>query len=378
MIVNCSRVKVARTCWRKTFNNFHRMLEGGRSFNLIDGGAFHEAVASGLATPSDHDWSRALKEARVKFDAGVQAANLMDVELWKVEQHWAIVEKMVEIYREHYGQEEFQIIQPECSFDIALPDTHHNCIFVHHREYVDGNWVEKWGTPDPDAIMQKRITYAHGSTVNGVDIPNFPNRNCACYQPHRLVGKTDALMRWRGGIWLMEHKTSAIRGPQFWDQWELDIQPTTYMYGIWRALNFRPRGFVLDMIFKPSENQVESWNSKRKYGPPKNISDYMDYERQSFLRTEEDLLRVERQYIEVMNEWESRIAGPLAGQWPLANVGHACKLYNRKCDYWTACLNHDQESDFSSMSKRAPDYVNQHLTDILVKISGGTEPASGM
>lgn len=360
MIINCSRAKVAMTCWRKAFNNHHRNREGMRSFNLIDGGAFHEAVAHGLATPADHDWEAAKGAARMKFDASIEEANFLDIEKWKIEQHWGVIEKMVEIYRDNYQGEEYQVIQPECSFDVALPNTHHNCIFVHHREVIDGAPVEKWGPPTPEAIMERRVLPAHYDGIDPVSASS-----CRCYVPHRLVGKTDALIKWKGTVWLMEHKTSAIKGEQFWDQWHIDIQPTTYMYGIWKATNLRPRGFILDMIYKPSEKQIASWNARRTVSVAKNVTDYMDYDRQAFLRTDEDLLRVERQYTDLMNEWEMRIAGPLAGQFPMANAGHACRLYNRRCDYWTACITHDQPEEFEALNLRAPDYVTEKLYKIL-------------
>lgn len=339
--------------------------------NLVNGGAFHDAVAFGLATPADHNWDKALEVGRVRFDEGVKAAGFLDIELFKVEQHWQVVEKMVQLYRDNYGQENYTIIQPECSFDITLPNTYHNCIFVHHLELTDirpgfsGYWVERWGPPTPEAIMEKRVMSPH--TLEAALIMGHQERTkeqCACWQPHRLVGKTDALVKWQGNIWLLEHKTSAIKGDQFWDQWDLDVQPTTYMYGIWKSIGLRPRGFVLDMIYKPSEKQIESWNARRKYGNPKNVLDYMEYERRPFLRTEEDLARVEQQYIELMNEWESRIAGPLGGHFPLANVGHACKLYNRKCDFWTACLTHDDQKEFDVLAQRAYDYVDEKLVQI--------------
>jgi hypothetical protein len=328
--------------------------------NLVDGGAFHEALAQGLATPADHNWERALSEARVKFDEGVRAANLLEVEQFRIESHWQLVEAMALLYKQHYEMEQYTVLQPECSFDVALPNSHHNCIFVHHYEVARHSdplgVVEKWGPPDPQAILEKRVIPAHD--------PFEPDEICSCWQPHRVVGKTDAIIMWQARPWLMEHKTTAISGDQFWDGWELDVQPTTYMWGVWKATGLRPRGFVLDAIYKPSQRQVNSWNEKRKYGPPKNIVDYLNYERRAFLRSEEDLVRVESQYLALMREWERRV---LEGDFPMANwnAGQACKLYNRKCDFWTACLSHDDPVEFAALQARAPDYVADKLVQLL-------------
>jgi len=130
------------------------------------------------------------------------------------------------------------------------------------------------------------------------------------------------------------------------------------MYGIWRALGIAPHGFIVNALIKPSESQVANWNSKRKYGEAKGIVDYIKYSREPYLRTREDLERVERQLIDLCNEWERRI---LEGRFPLSNVTGACQLYNRKCDYHSACLAHDAPSEFEGMSETEDDYVLEDL-----------------
>jgi len=356
MIVNCSRVKTAvGCCWRRGFNQYHRGVEGQRSMNLVDGGAFHEALARGFATPADKNWERALADTRPKFDEGIAAAQLMPEQSFLAERHWQIIEKMVQLYRENFQKEEYQVLQPECNFDVALPNSHHNCIWVHWWDREEQRDV--WGPPPPDKILRRAVVRPH---------PSNQASNCKCWQPHRLVGKADALVKWRGCLWLMEHKTTAIAGEQFWSQWELDIQPTTYMYGIWKSIGLLPHGFVLDAIYKPSEKQVAAWNNKRKYGPPQAVTDYMGYERQAFLRTCEDLERVELQYLDACNEWERRI---VEGSFPMNGImGHGCMLYNRKCDYWTACLTHDDPKEFEALLPRPKDYVEDKRTALLVQI----------
>lgn len=349
MIINCSRAKTALHCWRKTFNNYHRNLEGPRSMNLVDGGAFHEALAVGLATPTDHNWERALVEARVKFDEGVAASAIPEEQSYLVDQHWQVVRQMALLYKENFAAEDYTIIQPECLFDVPLPNTHHNDITLHWFEITDDGVAERFGMPTPEAILSKRVISPHC-----LHDPSDADQQCFCWQPHRLVGKTDAVVRWKGNLWLLEHKTSAIKGAQFWDQWEIEIQPTTYIYGIWKALGIRPRGFVVDMIYKPSENQIATWNAKRVGSAVRPLTDYMTYERQAFMRTEEDLTAVEAQYIDLCNEWEERI---LHGRFGMHNVQGICKLYNRKCDYWMACITHDDTHELAALGTRKPDYV---------------------
>jgi len=40
---------------------------------------------------------------------------------------------------------------------------------------------------------------------------------------------------------------------------------------------------------------------------------------------------------------------------------HTCMSYNRKCDYWSACMSHDEPGEFEAMTQRGEDYVDQKL-----------------
>jgi len=193
---------------------------------------------------------------------------------------------------------------------------------------------------------------------------------CRCYQPHRLVGKTDAVVSWNNNIWLDEYKTTSISGQQFWDQWQMDVQPTIYIWGIWKSLGIRPRGFLLNAINKPSEGQLASYNSRRKNGPPKEMSDYIGYSREAFLRTEQDLQRVENLMREICNEWEEEVmsgSDRMSHKTPfqINPGGHSCMSYNRKCDYWSSCMAHDDPNELEALSKRQEDYVDQKLVQLV-------------
>jgi hypothetical protein len=164
------------------------------------------------------------------------------------------------------------------------------------------------------------------------------------------------LVAWRNNIWLLEHKTSAILGNQFWDQFLLDIQPTTYLYGIWKSLAIRPSGFIVNALYKPSEKQVQSWTKSRG-----KVEDYVKYEREAFLRTPEDLLRCEQQYVEICDEWEERM---LSGRWGMSNVRTVCLAYNRKCDFHHMCMAHDSEGTIEGFGQdKALDYVELKMLD---------------
>lgn len=341
MILNVSRMKKFFTCRRAAFDTYHRHLSGSRSMNLVDGSAVHTGIAIGMA---GKNWTQAREKARESFELNVAESNLLPEESYLKEQHWKVVERILEVYAEGYATEQYQVLQPECEFMVEIPGTEHNDIMLHWRN-KEGRQI--FGAPNSEDIIQG-VYSAHAA----------PDTTCKCWQPHRLTGKTDAIVVWNGNIWLLEHKTTAISGQQFWAQWMLDIQPTAYIYGIQKALGIRPRGFVLNALVKPSESQVSSYNARRKNGPNKNIADYIKYEREAFLRTEEDLARVEQTIIAVADDWEAAILKGLNRGFYMSPVPGACVAYNRLCDFHAACSAHDDANTLEALGKRDLDYVD--------------------
>jgi len=376
MIINISRTKTRALCRRKSFTNYHRRLTSpGRSMNLVDGSAFHAGVARGLATKNwDHN---PLASTEVPCECAHCAAEeqfakdraeitiLPELE-YQLDDHRAMIDVMIDVYGDAFRDQGIQVIQPECEFDVALPNTHHNCIWLHHIELQKPSaagdagqtavYEEKWGAPDPQAVLEGRIASPHQMEM-GMD--------CACWQPHRFVGKTDAVVVWNQMIWLLEHKTTAISGEQFWSQWRLDIQPTGYIYGIKKALGVNVGGFILNAINKPSESQVSNWNKKRKNGPPKEVKDYITYEREPFLRSQEDLDRFEKEIIGVCDDWERDI---IRGHFPLDGAyNKGCNQYNRQCEFHAACVTHDAESELVILEPARRDYVVEKMEALAAK-----------
>jgi len=355
MILNVSRAKQYMLCPHKAFNQHHRKVEGPRSMNLTDGGAFHRGVAVGRASK---DWTLASTEAHKQFDEDLLKSTIPPEQLYLIDDHWALVSKMIECFQTQYEHELYQIIQPEVEFEVALPESMHNCIFMHWLDSFD--YSNHYGEPPWEMILAHRVISPH----------LYPDSGCRCYQPHRIVGKTDAVVSWNNNIWLDEYKTTSIQGEQFWDQWQMDIQPTVYIYGIWKQMKVRPRGFLLNSIFKPSEAQVSNWNSKRKNGPSKPVTDYIKYSREAFLRTEEDLMRVERVMYEICLDWEEQVMSGTERMlkrtpFQVRQMSHTCMSYNRKCDYWSACNSHDAPGEFDGLARKQLDYVEEKYIQLI-------------
>lgn len=361
MIINISRMKSFLLCKEKAFNIYHRRLSTSPTMNMSGGSGFHRGVAVGLA---ERDWRKAEGEMLTTFKEEMRVEGPLPEEqpLW--DQQAELLRAMLALYRINYEQEKYQVVQPECEFTVELPHSGHNCIWLHHLENTSTTvgltrYEERWGPPSWQAILEGRVASPHGRW----------DHSCSCYQPHRLTGKTDAIVVWNGFLWLLEHKTTSILGQPFWDEWLLNIQPTGYMWGVKRALGIEPKGFVVNAMYRPSENQVRSWNDKRKSGPHKAAADYIKFERQAFTRTQEDLDYFERQLRWVCDEWEERI---ISGRWPMSNIQGACMLYNRLCDFHGVCLAHGSPESLDSFLQGEPDYVMKQQQELL-QIEGGVK-----
>lgn len=333
MIISPSRFATAKTCWTKAFNLYHKQLGVPRTPQLADGGAFHAGIAEWLATK---DTVRAFEVARTNFDEGMKDTVIPPEQTYLIEDNWNLVKCMIESVAAE--PLDWTVIQPECKFEVAIGSKRHNCIFKHWRHNLDG--TEMWCEPSAAEIEGGWVAPAHDTLDLG----------CICAGPHLLTGRSDALVNWRNTLWLLDWKTTSLSGDQFWDQFFLDMQITSYIYGIKKSTGLTPAGVMIGAIFRPSDSQVAAWNKKRKYGPNKGVIDYLSFGRESFLRTDEDLARLERELFDFCEEWEWRVVNNRFGMSP---ISHACKSYNRRCDYMDSCLSHGRDiSGLVTIEKR--------------------------
>ncbi len=386
MIISSSRALTTK-CWQKVFNIYHKNLSGQKAQALTDGGSVHAAIAVGLATK---DWNLALKHGEEYYKGDMEVADTLEGEEYVYEEHLELVKALITKFAEGVQNETYEVIQPEASIDVAIPGSEHNCIWVHHMEWVraegaalrdvpryfqqfqiqheGGRWVEKWGVPDPTAIEEGRIADPHMSGMIGGGLFHEDDAQCPCWQPHRIVGQTDAIVSWNGLLWLLEHKTTSYTGEMFWAQWDLDLQPTLYLYGIWKQLGIMPRGVILNALSKPTGKQVAAWNAKRK-DPSKagRVQDYVGYERRAILREPADITRVEKNMVSLCNEWERRI---IENDFRPALARTVCTEYNRRCDFHTPCMSHNEPNSFGGLYPRAPRYDDVKIGE-LVQIAKG-------
>lgn len=358
MIITSSRA-LSTKCWRKTLNLYHRNIEGSKAMSLVDGGAVHNALAHGLAT---RNWGEALDIAHDRFVEEVGQTDILPTDLQQIDDHWQMCRAVVELFAEKFKEEPYEVVQPECTFDVPIPDSHHYCIWLHHQELVDGEWIDKWEPPSPEKILQRRIRSPHST-------PSEMNE-CACLTPHRIMGQTDAILLWMKNIWLHEVKTTSMLGDTFWQQWELDLQPVIYLYGIWKTLNIQPRGMIYSALRKPSNAQVANWNSKRKDGATIPAYLRLEYERRAILKTTEDVMRVEWVLRDLCDEWEGRI---LRGDFRPTLMRGVCNEYNRNCEFFTPCSCHEEPGSFAGLVARHERYDDEAISRTLVQIKEITQ-----
>lgn len=344
MILNHTRY--SESCWKRQFNKSHRRFGGGSSTSISDGAAFHAGWAHGIAKK---DWVGAVEVARSSFDLEMKKVEILEAESYLLEDHWDLTRTMLQIAQENFAHEDIQIVQPECEFRVDLTDDCHNCVWLHW--YYTGTDESMWRPPTPQEILENKVI-------------TCTDERCKCFTRHQVCGKVDGVYLWKGQLWIDDWKTTALGPAAFWPQWALNMQPRIYLYGLQKALGIRPKGFIINAIFRPSEAQVSNWNSKRKTGAPKSPKDYIKYEREAFAVPDEDIERARVEFIHKAEEWESRI---ISGHFPMSPPPQqgSCFVYNRPCEFTPLCTSHDSEEALSTYTVKPDwDYVEKVLYQI--------------
>lgn len=322
MIINMSRAAFFMQCRRKTYDMFHLGLDPHTTPEpLVIGGAYHVAVAHLVA---QRDRAGALVLAEQHYRERIAGEHLLPEELRLAEQNIELTKRMVNAQADLYEHDDWTLLQPEVEFCVPLPGTEHHCHFAHE-------------------ILQ----HAYPAIV-----PNYEQCNGAfsiegrtCIQPHRLKGRADGLIAWKGMVWIIERKTSALAGEFFWTQWQLGAQPTGYIYGAWKGAGIRPNGFILEKTTKPRKNSKDPF--------------HIVIEREPFLRSDADLLEFERDISQIATDYERAYTEQA---W-YKNTA-SCTNWNRKCYYHDLCKR-NQEQMPGEFRPRRKDYVDAEYYKLL-------------
>ena len=325
MICNISRVKGLNECRQKEYNREVKRLMPTRDAEpLMTGEAYHAGTAHLFATGNVEDTVRLTEET---YRKRLEGQTILQAEMPLIEREILIAKTAVRKYAIHYPKEDFQVIMPEIAFCIPLPNTLHHCHYFHKLAHPD--------IPFEDCPNHY--------------VPILPDtKPNGCLQPHYFKGRVDALLSWKGMIWIFEQKTSGLQTDNWWRQWLLDIQLSGYTYGVEKATGIRPQGVLLNKIRKPKKNEdIHKWEQS-------NI-----FEREPFLRSNADLKRFETQFIKQCNAYEDAMFND--NIW--MNTA-ACMNWNRTCYFHESCTSHG-DSGLSAFKTRPDDYVEDEYYTIL-------------
>ena len=156
---------------------------------------------------------------------------------------------------------------------------------------------------------------------------------------HTFFFRTDAIVSWQTHPWLLEHKTTGQMGPIFFKKFRMDGQITTYCYCVWKVMNVRPVGAIINGIRKAKK------------------LDKVEFARDVVTRSEDHLN-------EFMLQVETGLDALSVLQKAHPNSKEAwamhtdqCVSFNRTCDYMELC-HHETPGLRELFVPRVPDYVD--------------------
>jgi len=163
-----------------------------------------------------------------------------------------------------------------------------------------------------------------------------------------IRGRVDNLNSVLGGLWLVDHKTIGRNDPRDRLKYEMDAQPTTYIYGLTKQLSIESlarggkpviiRGLIVDWLIKTKRPQ---------------------FERARFSRTVEELREWEGETIEIGQEMLGRFKRVREGEdWKKVfykNPDHCFRF--GQCAFRDLCVT-DTPARRAAYVQREPDYVD--------------------
>lgn len=154
-----------------------------------------------------------------------------------------------------------------------------------------------------------------------------------------LVFKTDKIINYLGQLWLIDHKTMGKNDDREFIKYEMDIQVTAYIYGVSKMLGTRVAGVIIDGLIKTR---------------------VPNFRRESFLRSDEELLEFEREFVEMCQEIAWRHERVRRGEdWKTVFYKNtsSCFHWGRACSMRTLCVR-DTPVNRMLYVKRTPDYMD--------------------
>ncbi len=157
---------------------------------------------------------------------------------------------------------------------------------------------------------------------------------------HRYYFRADALISMKGNPWLLEHKTTSQLGSTFFNKFRNDGQISMYCYGIWKTLDMRPVGVLINAIRKSRKMDAVKFEREVVMRPQAQLEDYVA----NFTRQTDRIAHLHDKFSHEKGAW-------------LMYTG-ACTAYHRSCDYLDLCLT-DTKDIRLLFGPRKEDYVDE-------------------
>ncbi len=312
MILNHSRADLFRACSRKAQLTYEKGLVSNRIPDYFTtGGSVHKGLAVYAATGNVES---AIKEALEEFEKRLDGQDLLPEEMSEINVQRTLTQVAIKEYAHYFEKDQVQVIQPEVRFCVPLPETEHHCYYLHR-------------------LLWPNVSF-------------FECGSEACVSPHYYAGITDAVVQWNRMIWLMEHKTSGARDRRtYFRTYMMDSQITGYIYGIHKKIGLRPHGAIVNVIFKPAKNASNRFS--------------VEFEREPFLRTEQDLHEFEKEISITAFDYEEAMVNDRT-----TKNDQECIRYSYVCQFHKICLAHGEYSA-ESFRKRETDYIDEFWKEVV-------------
>lgn len=325
MICNVSRLQTFQECRQKDDYLWEQRLIPNRTPTpLLTGGAVHKGLEVYFKTNNPKE---ALDQLESNYRERIGEMPFILPEEQEIYEKEIRFSKMAfACWARHYLEMGFEVLYPEVTFLVPLPGTKHHCYWMHKLLH-------------PNEINYKVAYDLYNRQIEGC-------KDSRCRIEHHIKGKCDGVVSRQGKIWLLETKTAAATGVPFYDQWLLDLQPTTYIWGVSKALGIKINGFILNAIKKPNHNFKGSLEEHFAKDP---------FEQEPYVRTEEDLERFERQAKMMFDDRERAHRDGIIYMSPRRAT---CVAFNRRCHFFDLCQRHGERLE-GEFLQRPLDYVEE-------------------
>lgn len=297
---------------------------GARPFAI--GSAVHAGLEAWYFPTEDSPFTRLTQGIHAARESWRKDAdefeNLREFE----EEDLLMVESLLTGYTERYPTETWSVVgKPEHEFSVPLDGGPCVCTHPAHAEICE---VLVWSA-DESELQQC---------------------TCAEYVPAPYTGKIDLLIEWQGKVLVVEHKTSGFDPTSFLKTYHLSDQMTGY---IWASKKHVKEKYGLEVA-----GALLNGLGKGRIAKTKGTASHW-YQRETFLRTSQDLARWQNMRCRIRNERARIVAewhmigrpGPAEDSIFYMQT-ESCFNWNRKCAYLEACLYHGEQSVIDTFYRR--------------------------